>query len=210
MKKRSIHISTYLLLLLFTAPGFIAVRAQEKKYSPEVENKIAQVEKDLGLWVQIEGSPGFTLQDRMKFYNANGVSIAVINNYALEWAKGYGWANNADKNPVSTATLFQAGSISKSLNGVGVLTLVQSKKLSLQNDINDYLTTWKFPYDSVSKGKKITLANLLSHTAGLTIHGFPGYENGVVIPTLAQILDGKKPANTAAVRSAFEPSLKYR
>ena len=75
-------------------------------------------------------------------------------------------------------------------------------------DINNYLKTWKFPYDSLSKGKKITTANLLSHTAGLTIHGFPGYEVGSPIPTLPQILDGIKPANTNAVRSQFEPGLK--
>jgi CubicO group peptidase (beta-lactamase class C family) len=106
--------------------------------------------------------------------------------------------------------LFQAASISKSLNGVGVLKLVQEGKLNLSADINDYLKSWKFPYDSVSKGKKISIANLLSHTAGLSIHGFPGYEKGVPLPTGPQILDGVSPANTKSVRSAFEPGLKYQ
>jgi CubicO group peptidase (beta-lactamase class C family) len=67
---------------------------------------------------------------------------------------------------------------------------------------------WKFPYDSLSQGKKITMANLLSHTAGLTVHGFAGYEKGSDIPNIIQILDGKPPANSAAIRSMYEPGLK--
>jgi CubicO group peptidase (beta-lactamase class C family) len=145
----------------------------------------------------------------MKFYHANGVSVTVIKDYKIEWAKGYGWADSLEQKRVTTQTLFQAGSNSKSLNAVGVLKLVQEGKLNLNADINDYLKTWKFPYDSLSKGKKITLANLLSHTAGLTVHGFDGYEKGDTIPTIIQILNGQKPANSEAVRSAYEPSLKY-
>ena len=146
----------------------------------------------------------------MKFYHANGVSIAVIKDYKIEWAKGYGWADNAQQRPVTTTTLFQAGSNSKSLNAVGILKLVQEGKLDLYSDINNYLKSWKFPYDSRSKGKKITIANLLSHTAGLTVHGFPGYEKGDTIPTLIQILNGQNPANTEAVHSMFEPSLRFK
>lgn len=179
-------------------------------YPKDVEVRIKQVESNLSGWVQIEGATaGWTLQDRMKFYHANGVSIAVIKDYKIEWAKGYGWADSAEQRPVTTATLFQAGSNSKSLNAVGVLKLVQEGKLDLYSDINTYLRSWKFPYDSLSKGKKVTIANLLSHTAGLTVHGFPGYEKGDSLPTLIQILNGQKPANTAAIRSMYEPSVKF-
>jgi CubicO group peptidase (beta-lactamase class C family) len=80
--------------------------------------------------------------------------------------------------------------------------------LNLDSDINIYLKSWKFPYDSLSKGKKITIANLLSHTAGLTVHGFDGYEKGDTIPTLIQILNGEKPANSKAIRSMYESSLR--
>ncbi|MFZ2288012.1 MAG: serine hydrolase [Bacteroidales bacterium] len=102
-------------------------------------------------------------------------------------------------------TLFQAASISKSLNSVGVMKLVQDGRIDLDTDINQYLTVWKFPYDSVSNGKPITLTALMSHTAGLTIRGFPGYAKGDSIPTVQQILGGQKPANTEAVRSFIEP-----
>ncbi|MBK8881707.1 MAG: serine hydrolase [Bacteroidales bacterium] len=75
--------------------------------------------------------------------------------------------------------------------------------------MNIYLTKWKFPYSEKANGKKITLTNLLSHTAGLTIRGFPGYEKGDTLPSVIQILDGQKPANTEAVRSFSEPGKSF-
>ncbi|CAC9975317.1 hypothetical protein DBB36_02815 [Flavobacterium sp. WLB] len=181
-----------------------------KKYSKEIQSKINQVENNLSAWMQIEGNPKrWTLAERMKFYHANGISITVIKDYKTEWTKSYGWADSLEQKPVTDKTLFQAGSNSKSLNAVGVLKLVQEGKINLDSDINDYLKTWKFPYDSLSKGKKITIANLLSHTGGLTVHGFDGYEYGDTIPTIIQILNGQKPANSEAIRSMYEPSVKY-
>jgi CubicO group peptidase (beta-lactamase class C family) len=178
-------------------------------YSKEVQSKIKQFQDNLGLWVQIENQH-FTLADRMKSNHINGISIALIKDFKIEWAKGYGWADSAKQRPVTVNTLFQAGSISKSLNAVGILKLVQDGKLSLDSDINSYLKSWKFPYDSLSKGKKVTIANLLSHTAGLTVHGFDGYEKGDTIPTLIQILNGNKPANSKAIRSMYEPSFRHQ
>jgi CubicO group peptidase (beta-lactamase class C family) len=203
--------SSILFLLLFFAPAYSSLHAQSaKKYSKKVLLKMKEVESNLSGWVQIENNPQkWTLEERMKFYKANGVSIAVIQDYRIEWAKGYGCADSLEQRPVTTQTLFQAGSNSKSLHAVGLLKLVQEGKLDLNADINDYLKTWKFPYDSLSNGQKITIANLLSHTAGLTVHGFDGYENGDTIPTLIQILNGQKPANSDAIRSQYAPSLRY-
>jgi len=197
-------IAARIVLFLIFLNAF-SLNAQTKKYPADVKEKIRLVENNLAGWVQTGDNDTWTLADRMKKYNINGVSIAVIHNYQIEWARGYGFADVSEKRPVTETTLFQAASISKSLNGVGVLKLVQEKKLDLNSDINQYLVTWKFPYDEKSNNKLITLANLLSHTAGLTIHGFPGYAKGEVLPTLSQILDGQKPANTEAVRSSTEP-----
>jgi CubicO group peptidase (beta-lactamase class C family) len=144
----------------------------------------------------------------MSKYKITGLSIAVINNYKVEWAKGYGFADVSEKRHVTEKTLFQAASISKSLNATGILKLAEEKKIDLDRDINDYLLTWKFPYDEKSGSGKITLRHLLSHTGGLTIHGFPGYAKGEELPSVSSILDGKKPANTEAVRSLEEPGKK--
>jgi len=176
-----------------------------KNYPADVEEKIKQVENSLAGWIQTGSNDRWNLGERMKKYGINGVSIAVVHNYKIEWARGYGFADLSEKRPVTEATLFQAASISKSLNSLGVLKLVQEKKLDLNADINMYLDSWKFPYDGKSNNKQITLTNLLSHTGGLTIHGFPGYSKGDTLPTLTQILDGQKPANTEAIRSSEEP-----
>ncbi len=209
MKKQIKTYASFFLALFFCLHTSHLIGQSKTTYSKEVQAKIKQFEDNLGLWVQIEGQQ-FTLADRMKSNHVNGVSIALIKDYKIEWTKAYGWADSAAKRPVTTKTLFQAGSISKSLNAVGLLKLVQEGKLDLYADINNYLKSWKFPYDSLSKGKKITTANLLSHTGGLTVHGFGGYEKGDTIPTLKQILNGVKPANSKAVRSMYEPSLRYQ
>ena len=194
-----------ILILLFS----LSVNAQTKKYAADVEESIRQVESNLSGWVKTGENDSWSLAERMIKYHVNGVSIAVIHNYQIEWARGYGFADVSENRPVTENTLFQAASISKSLNSLGVLKLVQEKKLDLNTDINEYLVSWKFPYDEKSNNKKITLTNLLSHTAGLTVSGFPGYAKGDTLPTIKQIINGEKPANTRAIRSFNEPGKNF-
>lgn len=195
--------------LSFALALAMSVKLNAGAQSADAQEKIKMVEKNLVESVRIQGEGPWTIAERMTFYKVNAVSMAVIHDYKIEWAKAYGWADSALKIPVSTNTLFQAASISKSLNAVGVLKLVQDQKIDLYSDINNYLATWKFPYDSLAKGNKITVANLLSHTGGLTVHGFGGYQRGKdTIPTLVQILDGKKPANSPPIRSMYKPGIK--
>lgn len=178
-------------------------------FGQKVDDKIKLFENDLIYWDKSKIKK-WTLAERMKFYEVNAVSIAVIKDYKVEWVKAYGEADSNKKRPATTQTLFQAASISKTINSLGVLRLVEEGKLDLDVDINTYLKEWKFPYDSTSKGKKITVANLLNHTAGLSVHGFSGYEKGAPLPTITEILDGVKPANSHPVRSVMEPGLKFQ
>lgn len=202
--------SAALLILLFFFLNQKVNAQPIDSYSLEVQNRIKSVENNLRQWTKIQGQTELTLTERMNYYHVNGISFAVIKDFKIDWVKAYGLADSLSGRLVKTATLFQVGSISKAINGLGVLSLVQNTKLDLDKDINEYLKSWKFPYDSLSKGKKITLANLLSNTAGLSGHGFPGYAIGDTIPSLIEILDGKHPANTKFTRSEFEPSLKYK
>jgi len=190
-----------LLVIVIDLLAITSVQAQE------VASRITQVEQNLFSWVQIQGEPGWKLGDRMAYYKVNGLSIAVIHHYKIEWARGYGWADSAERRPVTVNTLFQAASISKSLSAVGDLRLAQQKRISLYKDINTYLVRWKFPYDNIAGGQKITVAELLSHMAGLSVHGFGGYGIKDSIPDLVAILNGQPPANSAPVRSEFEPGL---
>ncbi len=197
----------YVFVLLLVATGLKAQKT--KPYSPEVEARIKKVENNLGGWVKIQDSTGWNIVNRMAYYHINGVSIAIINNYKIEWVKGYGWADTAKKIPVTPETMFQTASIGKSINAVGVMKLVQDGKLDLNRDINYYLRSWKFPYDTVSHGKDINTLELLSHTAGLSVHGFDGYKLGQPSPTLMEIINGQSPANSPAVRSIFEPGTRF-
>jgi CubicO group peptidase (beta-lactamase class C family) len=206
MEKTIFYVICLFLFLVQTN----CTESQTTAYSPAVENRITRVENGLMSWIQTQDTLRWSLKQRMDFYKIQGLSIAVINDGRIEWAKGYGWADSQEHRPVTEQTLFQAASISKSLNAVGVLKLVQDKKIDLNTDINQYLKSWKFPYDSVSKNKKITVSQLLSHTAGLSVHGFPGYPSGQKLPAITDVLDGKTPANTAPVRSEFEPGLKFQ
>src|SRR5205807_7121149 len=127
-------------------------------------------------------------------------SIAVIDNYEVVWARGYGVIETGSGTPVTPKTLFQAGSISKPVAATGALRLVEQGKLSLDESVNEKLKTWKVPENDFTKNEKVTLRRLMSHTAGLTIHGFPGYDTSDQLPTLVQIFNGEKPANTAPIR----------
>jgi len=144
----------------------------------------------------------------MKLYNVPGLSIAVIDDNKMVWAKGYGVIEAGSSTPVTTKTLFQAGSISKPVAATGALSLVEHGKLVLDENVNEKLKTWKVPENELTKNGKVTLRRLMSHTAGLTIHGFPGYDVNDTVPTLVQVFNGEKPANTAPIRVDILPGTK--
>ena len=171
---------------------------------------IQRVERGLIPPVLVKGDPSWTIEERMKHHNVPGVSVAVIENFKVAWAKGYGVKDVETKEPVTARTLFQAGSISKPVAAMTALKKVEEGKLRLDEEINAKLTSWKLPDNELTAKRKVTLANLLSHTAGLTVHGFPGYASGEKVPSLPEILDGKAPANTPAVRVDLEPGTRFR
>ena len=76
------------------------------------------------------------------------------------------------------------------LFALAVLHQVDAGKLKLDSNVNEYLTSWKLPDNEFTREQKVSLRRILSHTAGVTVHGFPGYEAGTTLPTDVQILDG--------------------
>ena len=146
----------------------------------------------------------------MREHQITGLSLAIIEDGKICKAQGYGFTDQGGHAPVTTATLFQAGSISKSVAALGALHLVGQGKLSLDADVNTELRSWKIPANEFTQEKQVTLRRILSHGAGLTVHGFPGYAADATPPTLAQVLDGLKPANTAPIRVDLKPGSKWR
>lgn len=186
-------------LLLLT--GLFVWFSANSQSPSDLSKTIRQVETNLLPILIVEGDSvtQFSIQDRMKHYNVPGVSIAVVRNGKIEWAKGYGFADREAKRPVSTNTLFQAASISKPVAALAALHWVEAGKLSLDADINTYLKDWKVPDNKFTTTEKVTLRRLVTHTAGLTVHGFAGYAKGKPVPTLVQVLNGENPANSRAI-----------
>ena len=154
-----------------------------------------------------------TLRRRMQSMAVPGLSVAVVRDFTVIWADGFGWADVATDRLVTTETLFQAASISKPVTAMGALRLVEDGTLDLDEDVNELLTSWKVPENELTDPddgprRPVTLRNLLSHTAGLTVSGFPGYNRAETIPTTVGVLDGA--GNTAPVRVDLPPGTKRR
>lgn len=195
--------SLHLLLSILYAALFFACTSGP-------EDRIKQVETNLTGPVLIEGDSTWTIEARMAHYGVPGVSIAVIYDNQIAWSKSYGVTDTQHREPVTNHTLFQAASISKPVAAYGALRLVQENKLKLDEDINSYLKTWHLPDNKFTDQEHVTLRQLLSHTAGTTVHGFPGYSPGLPLPSLVQVLDGTAPANTAAIRVDKLPGESFR
>jgi CubicO group peptidase (beta-lactamase class C family) len=172
--------------------------------------RIARVENGLLPPVLVKGESGWSILERMRHYDTPGVSIAVIDGFAVAWARGYGVKDAATREPVVASTLFQAASISKSLNATAILRRVQDGRLSLDADVNDYLRSWRLPDNAYTATAPVTLAHLLSHTGGTTVGSFSGYPAGAPLPTIQRILSGSAPANSPPVVVDAAPGLAFR
>ena len=194
--------------LLLVLPFIALLPAQTQ---PTAEQVIDHIQDRILPPVLVRGeAPATTkLADRMAALHVPGVSIAVIRGGKIEWARGFGVARIGGP-AVTPDTLFQAASISKPVSAMAVLHLVQEGKLDLDADVDQYLKSWKVPSNNFTAEKKVTLRELLTHTAGMTVHGFPGYASGEPLPTPLQILNGEKPANSPPIRVDTEPGKIWR
>ena len=146
-----------------------------------------------------------------KQFNVPGVSVAVIKDFKIEWARGYGVMDAATNEPVTADTLFQAASISKTIAAMASMKAVQNGKFGLDQDINTVLKSWKLPGGEYTKERPVTPRGLMSHTSGTGDgFGFPGYPPNAPLPTLQQILDGQPPSNVRQVRLERPPMTGFK
>ncbi len=176
-----------------------------------VDDNIKKVETGLTTPVYIVGDSTWSIEERMKHYGVPGVSIAIIHEGEIAWTKTYGFVDKEGTAPIIENTLFQSASISKPVTAYGALTLVEQEKVALEEDINSYLKSWKLPDGEFTKDKKVTIKNLLNHSAGVTVHGFLGYSTDLPVPTLIEVLNGTPPANSpsSVVDKVPEESFRY-
>lgn len=190
-----------------------SIKSRPPRQTPSIEDRIRRVENGLLLPAVVKGAPPVRLKlaDRMRYYNALGVSIAVINDGRVEWARGYGVKEAGGSEPVTPDTLFSAGSISKPVTAAAALNFVQNGRLGLDEDVNNKLVSWKVPENEYTKRSKVTLRRLLNHTSGLPTGAGSGrtHRYGDPFPTLAEALSGKGLAEGPPVQVEFEPGCRW-
>src|ERR1700732_3845601 len=211
--KSALHFA-FFLATTFSLVVFTAAQSKPRAHPKDSDlvTRIQRVENGIPP-IPLSGTEPrlqLNLEKLMQLYKVPGLSVAVMDNFKVAWAKGYGVTEAGGKDPVTVPTLFQAGSISKPVAATGTLSLVEHGKLSLDENVNQKLKSWQVPDNEFTKDQKVTLRRILSHSAGLTVHGFPGYEVGSPIPTLVQIFNGEPPANTMPIRVDFVPGTKFR
>ncbi len=150
------------------------------------------------------------LTELMEEWGVPGMSIAVIRDFEIHWAAGYGIADVETGQPVDTETVFQAASISKPVAAMGTLKAVQDGLFSLDDDVNSILTSWRLDGEGMTERRPVTPLGLTSHTSGLgDAFGFPGYDPDDEPPTTVEILEGGTRSNVGRIFMEREPGTAY-
>ncbi len=205
------HLFALLLLASLVLPSVAAAKDDTRWLADASQApRIERVEQGLPSVTLADGKVlQLDLQGWMKLFGVPGLSVAVFDDFRVVWRKSYGLREVGRPEPVTLDTTFQAGSVSKPLTALAALRAVEAGRLTLDENVNDKLLSWRVPDNDFTREQKVTLRRLLSHSAGLSVHGFPGYAVGAPLPTLVQVLNGEKPANTAPVRVVMVPGTKF-
>ena len=191
MKKYRLASLTFLTLSLFS------VAAQGQDNQTRIEQGLADPDIDVS---------ELSIDELLEHFNVPGVSIAVVRDFDIHWAKGYGIADVESGAAVNTETLFQAASISKPVNAMALLKAAEEGRFTIDEDVNKLLSSWQIPESEHTESAFVTPRMLASHTSGLGDGlGFPGYEPEVALPSLPQIFDGAEQSNVGLVSMARPP-----
>lgn len=166
------------------------------------QNKIPY--KTDSLYVEIEKlGQELTLKNKVP-----GVAVAVIRDGKIAWIQSIGYADLASKKPVTSETIFNIGSISKLISAWGFMQLTEKDLVKLDNPVEQYLTRLHLPESEFNRSK-VTLRRILSHTAGLSVHGYGGSDQGIPLLSLEESLNGKTKRNGETVHLISEPGTKW-
>jgi CubicO group peptidase (beta-lactamase class C family) len=198
------------VLFCATAQDAAELIARIEGPQPEIPQTKDAPEGEEGVEDEEPNLDAMTLPELMAHFQVPGVSIAVIRDFDVHWAKGYGIADVDTGAAVDTETMFQAASISKPVAAMGVLKAVQDGLFGLDDDINSILTTWQLDGDGMTDELAVTPRMLTSHTSGLgDAFGFPGYDPEDPLPTLVQIFEGDDLSNVGKLFMERPPYQAY-
>jgi CubicO group peptidase (beta-lactamase class C family) len=200
------------MLHKFSLTLFVSLQMAICALSAQTLNeRILAVENNLIPYVAAKDFKPWNLEERMRYHNVKGVSIAVINNFEVEWAKAYGWADTLRQVPMTTETMLSAGSISKLVMAAGALKMVESGQLGLDEPINQYLQSWKLGENDFTRQTPVTLRMLLSHTGGTSQSSYYGFEAGTTpLPTPLEVVSGASIAKSRAIGVIKTPNTGFQ
>jgi CubicO group peptidase (beta-lactamase class C family) len=145
-----------------------------------------------------EGMPALLLSNKVP-----GAVVSCIQNGGVAWTKAFGVADLKTRSPMRPDMVFNHGSDGKVLTAWAMMRLVEAGQVDLDAPANRYLKRWQIRSTKFDPNA-VTPRRLISHTAGLTVHGFKDYEQGVPLPTLVEVLEGKN-QDDGAVFINWEP-----
>lgn len=196
-------------LVTTIAAAGVAVASLVAQPAPDAASLAARIEASQS--PNRQGLDALTLPEVMRRFRVPGVIVAVIKDFQIHWAKGYGVADAGSGRPVQVDTVFQAASISKPVTAMAALHLMQGGALGLDDDVNRHLKSWKVPPGEFTATQAVTPRALMSHTSGADDgFGFPGYEPAAPRPSVVQILNGESPSNVGKVTFARPPYAAYK
>ena len=131
------------------------------------------------------------------------LSIALVDDQQIVWAKGFGFADPKGKVPATAETVYRVGSVSKLFTDIAVMQLVEQGKLNLDTPVNRYLPDFR-PLNPFAK--RITLRQLMSHRSGLVREPPVGNYFETTEPSLARTIAS---LNRTALVYAPEARTKY-
>lgn len=193
------------LLIAFASPAYVIADG------PQMDARIARVEAGLLRPILMKGEPrvGMSLQDRMAHYDVPGISIAVLDAGVVAWARSWGVVREGAPGAVTPETLFQAGSVSKTVAAMLTLRLVSEGRLGLDDPVNTRLKSWTLPGSERGGSEAVTIRHLLTHSAGLTPVTYLGVEPSSRIPTTLELLEGKAQPAVPPVARVEAPGRRF-
>ena len=195
------HLLALLVAISVTAMSAAHAQNDAASFIARIENPQSPSVKELD---------SLSLQALMERLRVPGVSVAVVKDFKIHWAKAYGVADKETGRLLDTETRFQAASISKPVTALAAMRLVQERRLNLDADITIILKSWQVPRSALTRNRPVTPRSLFSHTSGANDgFDFPGYDPKAALPTVLQILEGLPPSNVGKVtfaRAPFEAS----
>ncbi|UPG90618.1 beta-lactamase family protein [Luteibacter aegosomaticola] len=184
------------------ATGALATEAPEAAQRHAIENGLRPK-------IDIAGQAPvrWNVYERMRRYRVPTMSVAVIKQGRIAWSATY--RSDGTVSVPATRERFQAASLSKGVTGSLAATLADQHLIDLDAPIDTCLAPLKLPPGKQDVTHPVTLRNLLHHTAGATVNGFPGYPAGTPTATPEQVILGQPPSNTPAVTIESTPGSTY-